>query len=62
MRILYVRNLITSTKEEELERLFNAASANGVEKVKIIEDFAFIHFTTREQAQRALESLHSNRF
>ena len=47
VRILYVRNLVVSTTEEELEQLFNAASDDGVEKVKILNDFAFVHFVSR---------------
>ena len=59
MRILYVRNLMVSTKEEELEKLFNDASDNGVEKVKVLNDFAFVHFSSRQQAQQAMETLQS---
>lgn len=57
MRILYVRNLLISTKENELAELFNKAGDNGVEKVKILNDFAFVHFATRQQAQQAMEAL-----
>lgn len=57
VRILYVRNLLVTTKEKELEDIFNAASDNGVEKVKILNDFAFVHFVSREQAQKAMDAL-----
>ena len=60
MRNLYVRNLVVSTKEEELEKLFNSVSDNGVEKVKIQNDYAFVHFATREQAQRSMDKLQGN--
>lgn len=61
MKILYVRNLVITTKEEELESLFNGVSENGVEKVKILDDFAFVHLRSREQAERAMEALQSKR-
>lgn len=54
-----MRNVSISTKEEELQDLFNAASGNGVEKVKILNDFAFVHFASRDQAQQAMDALQS---
>lgn len=57
MRVLYVRNLMVSTKEKELEELFDTVSDGGVEKVKILNDFAFIHFGSRLQAQQAMDAL-----
>lgn len=48
-----------STTEEELVKVFNAASNDGVEKVKILNDFAFVHFVTRQQAQQAMDALQS---
>ncbi len=48
-----------STTEEELLQLFNDASDNGVEKVKILNDFAFVHFVNRLQAEQAMDVLQS---
>lgn len=57
VRVLYVRNLLITTKEKELEELFDTAGNGGVEKVKILNDFAFIHFGSRSQAQQAMDAL-----
>ncbi|XP_046455799.1 probable RNA-binding protein 46 [Daphnia pulex] len=57
VRVLYVRNLLITTKEKELEELFDRAGNGGVEKVKILNDFAFIHFGSRSQAQQAMDAL-----
>lgn len=57
MRVLYVRNLVVLTPEKILEDLFNAASDNGVEKVKVLKDYAFVHLASRSQAQQAMDSL-----
>lgn len=39
--------------------IFNDVSDNGVEKVKILNDFAFVHFVTRQQAEKAKDALQS---
>jgi len=57
VRVIYVRNLLLTTTEETLEQLFNAKSDNGVERVKKMKDYAFIHFCTREQAEAAKDAL-----
>lgn len=57
VRVLYVRNLVVLTPEKILEELFNAASDNGVEKVKVLKDYAFVHLASRSQAQQAMDSL-----
>ncbi|CAG7786498.1 unnamed protein product [Allacma fusca] len=54
---LYVRNLMLNTTEETLRDLFDEVSSNGVEKVKKIKDYAFIHFASREQADAARMAL-----
>ena len=46
-----------STTEDTLRDLFNEHSDNGVDKVKKIKDYAFVHFTTRDQAESARSSL-----
>ncbi|KAI9553292.1 hypothetical protein GHT06_021188 [Daphnia sinensis] len=57
VRVLYVRNLVVLTPEKVLQDLFNVASNNGVEKVKVLKDYAFVHFASRSQAQQAMDSL-----
>lgn len=59
VKILYVRNLMMGTTEETLKRVFTEATKkeNVVERVKIIRDFAFVHFTTREDAVVAKNKL-----
>lgn len=53
VQVLYVRNLMLTTTEEHLQELFNAHSNNSVEKVKKLKDFAFVHFNSREEAEKA---------
>lgn len=47
------------TTEDIIREKFQEGS-NAVEKVKKLRDFAFVHFTNREDAQAALESLNGN--
>jgi len=54
VKILFVRNLMLSTTEVSLRELFNKLGNNQVERVKKAKDYAFIHFSTREAAERAL--------
>jgi len=58
VRILYVSGipLIDEGSEERLHRYFETAcgSPGGVERVKRLKTFAFVHFYKREDAQRAL--------
>ncbi|KAF6039886.1 A1CF [Bugula neritina] len=63
VKILYVRNLMLSTTEDHLEEVFtNAAEPQPpgkkvVERVKKLKDYAFVHFSEREEALRALKAL-----
>ncbi|XP_067930535.1 probable RNA-binding protein 46 isoform X4 [Watersipora subatra] len=63
VKILYVRNLMLSTTEEHLEQVFTKAAdaqppgKKPVERVKKLKDYAFIHFSDREDALRALQAL-----
>ena len=54
---MYIRNLMMSTTEQELEQLFIDFLQNpkAIERVKKINDFAFVHFTDREDAKKCLE-------
>ncbi|KAF7649028.1 hypothetical protein LDENG_00148390 [Lucifuga dentata] len=57
VRILYVRNLMLQTTEETVEKEFNSLKPGSVERVKKIRDYAFVHFTLREDAINAMNAL-----
>ncbi|XP_041118245.1 APOBEC1 complementation factor isoform X3 [Polyodon spathula] len=57
VKILYVRNLMLSTTEETIENEFNGIKPGAVERVKKIRDYAFVHFTNREDAVNAMNTL-----
>ena len=54
-----MRNLNLSTTEDSLRKKFDLASDGNVEKLRMVRDFAFVHFTSRESAQKALDKLNS---
>ncbi|XP_037069856.1 probable RNA-binding protein 46 isoform X2 [Pollicipes pollicipes] len=55
--VLYVRNLLLSTTEDQIRDAFSRAADGGVERVKKLRDFAFVHFASRDKATRAQEKL-----
>ncbi|KAM4525403.1 APOBEC1 complementation factor isoform 1-T1 [Odontesthes bonariensis] len=57
VKILYVRNLMLQTTEETIEKEFNNLKPGAVERVKKIRDYAFVHFTQREDAVNAMNAL-----
>ncbi|XP_049614625.1 APOBEC1 complementation factor isoform X7 [Syngnathus scovelli] len=57
VKILYVRNLMLHTSEENIHKEFNAIKAGAVERVKKIRDYAFVHFTHRDDAVNAMKAL-----
>ncbi|XP_072230247.1 APOBEC1 complementation factor isoform X1 [Leuresthes tenuis] len=57
VKILYVRNLMLQTTEETIEKEFNNLKPGAVERVKKIRDYAFVHFTQREDAINAMNAL-----
>ncbi|XP_073345426.1 APOBEC1 complementation factor isoform X1 [Pagrus major] len=57
VKILYVRNLMLQTTEETIEKEFNSLRPGAVERVKKIRDYAFVHFTQREDAVNAMNAL-----
>ncbi|GLD64221.1 APOBEC1 complementation factor isoform X1, partial [Lates japonicus] len=57
VKILYVRNLMLQTTEETIEKEFNSLKPGAVERVKKIRDYAFVHFTQREDAINAMNAL-----
>ncbi|TSK14543.1 APOBEC1 complementation factor [Bagarius yarrelli] len=57
VKILYIRNLMLATAEETIEKEFNAIKPGAVERVKKIRDYAFVHFTQRDDAIAAMNAL-----
>lgn len=54
VKILYIRNLMLHTQEDTLLMLFsNITGVGTIERVRKIRDFAFVHFDTRENAEKA---------
>lgn len=58
MKVLYVRNLMLTTTEATIEDAF--CQQAPVERVKKIKDYAFVHFTTRDDALKAKDQLNGN--
>lgn len=54
--VLYVRNLSMTTTEQELRNIFNAYTNGQVTKLKMMRDFAFVHFNSREEAEAAMHA------
>jgi len=56
VKVLFLRNLTMSTTEAEISATFEAISDGQVEKVKKAKDYAFVHFNTREAAEKAYKA------
>lgn len=56
VRVLFIRNLSGNTKEDEISSIFEQVSDGQVERVKKTKDYAFVHFHTREAAEKAYET------
>ncbi|XP_069487866.1 RNA-binding protein 47 isoform X2 [Ambystoma mexicanum] len=57
VKILYVRNLMIETTEDALKKSFGQFNPGCVERVKKIRDYAFVHFTSRDDAVNAMIKL-----
>ncbi|XP_077574752.1 RNA-binding protein 47 isoform X8 [Stigmatopora nigra] len=57
VKILYVRNLMMETSEETIKQVFSQWNPGCVERVKKIRDYAFVHFTSRDDAVLAMDHL-----
>ncbi|KAM6221444.1 RNA-binding protein 47 isoform 2-T2 [Rhynchocyon petersi] len=57
VKILYVRNLMIETSEDTIKKSFGQFNPGCVERVKKIRDYAFVHFTSREDAVLAMNNL-----
>jgi RNA recognition motif-containing protein len=54
VRVLYVRNLMMNTSEEQIKEIFERFKPNSVERVKKLKDYAFVHFKERDDALHAM--------
>ncbi|PSN33720.1 APOBEC1 complementation factor [Blattella germanica] len=54
VKVLFIRNVLLSTTEEAIGCAMSEGAPNSVTRVKRIKDFAFVHFSTREQAEKAM--------
>ena len=59
VKILFIRNLMGLTSEDQITKVFNKLSCGQVERVKKTKDYAFVHFTSREAAEKALLGMKS---
>ncbi|XP_071449224.1 probable RNA-binding protein 46 [Hetaerina americana] len=55
VKVLFFRNINMSTTESMVQKLFEERTRVMIEKVKIIHNFGFIHFYSREDASRAIK-------
>ena len=60
VKVLFVRNLTMEISEDEISAAFEEVSDGKVERVKKAKDFAFVHFLTREAAEKAYEATKDN--
>ena len=61
VKILFLRNLMGLTSEQTIATVFNNISNGQVERVKKHRDYAFVHFVSREAAEKALNSIKSGK-
>ncbi|CAF1907394.1 unnamed protein product [Rotaria magnacalcarata] len=54
VRVLYVRNLMMGTTEEQIKEVFERFKPNSIERVKKLKDYAFVHFKQRDDALHAM--------
>lgn len=57
---LFLRGLTIDTLEEDIKEAFDLITDGQVEHVKKAKGFAFVHFQTREAAERAFEATKDN--
>lgn len=58
VRILFVRNVTARTTENDILKTFSRyVDQYTIERIKKVQDFAFVHFTTRQDAEKALRLL-----
>lgn len=60
VKVLFIRNLTMNTSEDEISVAFEEVSNGQIERVKKAKDYAFVHFNTREAAEKAYEATKDN--
>ena len=55
VKVLYVRNLMLGTTEGLIDEAFSTHAP--VERVKKIKDYAFVHFTSKEDAHVSMDKM-----
>ena len=60
VKVLFIRNLTPDISEDEISAAFKKVSDGKVERVKKAKDYAFVHFVTREAAEKAYETTKDN--
>ena len=60
VKVLFIRNLTMSTSEDEISAAFSKVSDGQIERVKKAKDYAFVHFNSREAAEKAYEATKDN--
>lgn len=58
VKVLYVRNLVADVSEDQIREYFE--KYGPIERVKKIKDYAFVHFTERDHALKAMEELNGS--
>ncbi|UJR38512.1 hypothetical protein I4U23_031178 [Adineta vaga] len=59
VRVLYVRNLMMNTTEEQIRDIFERFKPNSIERVKKLKDYAFVHFKERDDALHAMNLMNN---
>jgi heterogeneous nuclear ribonucleoprotein R len=57
VKVLFVKNLCNETSEQDLERFFEPYGK--LERIRKMNNFAFVHFDQREDALKAMEQLNN---
>ena len=60
VKVLYVRNLSSELTEEDVKNKFEAYGS--IERVRIVKDYAFVHYDEREPAIKAMSELNGQLF
>ncbi|KAI8512061.1 APOB1 complementation factor [Branchiostoma belcheri] len=60
VKVLYVRNLMVTTKVNTIKQACEVGEEKTVTRVKKIRDYAFVHYKTREDALVAMIAMNGN--
>jgi heterogeneous nuclear ribonucleoprotein R len=55
VKTLYVRNISAEVTEEEIKEKFEPYG--GIERVRKVKDYAFVHYNERDDALKAMDEL-----